>query len=817
MATAELTVAFGAKLDGLEVSLKRVTQQLGTLQTKVQDVQRSTQDSADRMAQSWSGAVDSVKKFAAAYVGLRGLGVARDLVLAVDDINSAFRRLQAITGTSLNSAQAAFNQLRTTAASTGQPLADVANQFQRFFVATSSLGATNDQVQALVRTLSGFAQLSGQGPQEAAAAITQLAQGLASGKLQGDELKSILENMPQLAVALARELGVTVGQLRQMGEEGRLTSANVFPALLRAAAGLNNQLQGLPLTIRQAWQVLSDQFVGLVAEIDRRIGASANIQRFLAGLGTMLSELRTRAAGTGEGAASADRIANLGREASAASEKLRELQGLIREAEGGSGSRTDPAAPAGGTSAAQGRGLARLRAQAAEQVAIIEDRNRRIQELNESAAAQEFTDNQNRIRAGEQQRIGEAALIRRQALEAANPRLKIEREFQEALARINTSGATRMVAAAREGAAAVAQVERELGEERLAAAVVRDRELQAAGAAGRAAAEAEEVRRRREAREARRAQREQDARVEEIAQAAGNTLSTLNRQYADWADSSDRAASNYTDFINRIKGGTESVATLFAAVTREAIAAATSMQQAGLNPQPAITRMNEELATLAERLRAAGVAGGTIDTELNAAGQRAGRALDGLAAKSEMTFKEIAKQGIQTFAKDLSDEIIDFATTGEQQFTKMAADFTKMIAKMILQLMILRAIRLGLGAVGLGDLVSGTQTRSFNPDATGIAEGGDSARGFSTGTGLSSYFTGVSAAMPYAEPASSDVTVNVINKAEGTATRQQERTNGLGGKEIDIYVEQIVTRGINSGRFDTAMGQSFGASRRGVV
>jgi len=60
-------------------------------------------------------------------------------------------------------------------------------------------------------------------------------------------------------------------------------------------------------------------------------------------------------------------------------------------------------------------------------------------------------------------------------------------------------------------------------------------------------------------------------------------------------------------------------------------------------------------------------------------------------------------------------------------------------------------------------------------------------------------------------------TVNVYNQAVGTTTRQQERNNGLGGKEIDIYIEQIVQRGITSGKFDAAMGQSFGASRAGRV
>jgi hypothetical protein len=62
-----------------------------------------------------------------------------------------------------------------------------------------------------------------------------------------------------------------------------------------------------------------------------------------------------------------------------------------------------------------------------------------------------------------------------------------------------------------------------------------------------------------------------------------------------------------------------------------------------------------------------------------------------------------------------------------------------------------------------------------------------------------------------------EVNVAVYNNSSNTTTRQQERTNGLGGKEVDIYIENVVRQGLMTGRYDNVMGQSFGASRRGVV
>ena len=60
----------------------------------------------------------------------------------------------------------------------------------------------------------------------------QLGQALASGRLGGDELKSILEGLPLVAEKIAKGLGVSTGELKKMGAEGLLTADKVFGALL---------------------------------------------------------------------------------------------------------------------------------------------------------------------------------------------------------------------------------------------------------------------------------------------------------------------------------------------------------------------------------------------------------------------------------------------------------------------------------------------------------------------------------------------------------------------------------------------------------
>lgn len=814
MATAELVVAFGAKIGDLEAKLQRVTTALGQLQTQVKATQDETSKGVSRMGESWQTAVRGVRAFTAAYAGLAGLRVAKDVVLAVDDINASFRRLQAITGSSIQGAASTFAELRTIAAQTGQPLADLTNQFQRFFVATSSIGATREQVSQLIRTLAGFAQLSGQGPQEAAAAITQLAQGLASGKLQGDELKSILENMPQLAVALSRELGVSVGELRKMGEEGRLTTDRVFPALLRAAATLQQQLNGLPLTIRQAWQVLSDRFVGLVAEIDRRIGASQYIQQFLAGLGTMAEALRVRVAGTGEGAAIDDRVANLSRQAAEATANLSRLENEIRRFSSDPAVRRayvqDPnrAAASGQTQAQLQQGIDRLRAE--------RDRlQTEIAGFQNEAGAQSYRIDPARAAQARAERTAQFNAQAREWSEAANPILKARREHGERMAAIERREAELTINQGRMTAAELTAAQRQVAQAREDSAKELAEAERSAGASGRAAAEAARVERERQAQEQRRLERDYRQGVEEIAEASGRSIASLIRQYREWGDTNGRAQSSYTAFMNEIKNGTEQSVTLFEAVRRAGEQAAVALVRSGQDPQPAIAAMTAELNRLKDALIALGVPAGQLGQQVADQVNIAQRTVDNAAQRSSKNFDDIKKSAVESLAKEASDSIIEFATTGEEKFAEVAENFVKMIAKMILNLLIFRAVVSGLGALGVTIPGLNLTGASYNPDATGVPSGAD-AQTRAGGSMLSPYFSGSTVPVAAASD-TGQVTVNVYNNAPNTKATAKETTDSMGNKRIEVLVEEIVRGSIASGKMDAIMQQSYGLSRPGRV
>lgn len=199
---------------------------------------------------------------------------------AGDAARAAVGRLASTLGDAGQAAEV-LERLRGTSRLTGVSLADSAALFQRFSIAAKDIGATSDQVLRLTEGIQKFGIVSGASAQETQAATQQIAQALASGRLQGDELRSVLENMPQFAQALARELGTSVGNLRQMGADGKLTADVVFPAMLRAVQGVDEAFARMPVTMARAQQqfgAASDQFL---AAIDKSIGLS---DKLIAGL-----------------------------------------------------------------------------------------------------------------------------------------------------------------------------------------------------------------------------------------------------------------------------------------------------------------------------------------------------------------------------------------------------------------------------------------------------------------------------------------------------------------------------------------------------
>lgn len=134
-------------------------------------------------------------------------------------------------------------------------------------------------------------QISGNTATEASAGMIQLAQALASGTLRGDELRSVLEQMPRVAEAIATGLGTTIGQLRKLGEQGKLTSDLVFKALISQSGRLDSEFKKLQPTISGSFSVLVGDLKLATAEFLKVTGTTDRLTKSIGALSAAIREL----------------------------------------------------------------------------------------------------------------------------------------------------------------------------------------------------------------------------------------------------------------------------------------------------------------------------------------------------------------------------------------------------------------------------------------------------------------------------------------------------------------------------------------------
>lgn len=314
-----------------ERALRTLTQaspQLASVQDGVQAKMRQTAQAMQQVQTSAGGLGSALGRggaigvgIAAATAGFHALDAAiGGIPRAGDAALSSIARLTAAIGSDIR-ARSIFQDLGAISRQTGVAVTDSAASFQRFAIAAQSIGTTNAQVVQLVEGFQKFGIVAGASTEEVKSATVQLGQALASGKLQGDELRSVLETMPQLAQALAKELGTSIGSLREMGSEGKLTSEVVMPALLRAVQGINTEFEKMPVSMARAQQQFDVSAQSFLAHIDQALGLS---QKLASILGVAAGSMDSIRQGLG-GSTRAERQVQLGQEAAEIQERLRTL------------------------------------------------------------------------------------------------------------------------------------------------------------------------------------------------------------------------------------------------------------------------------------------------------------------------------------------------------------------------------------------------------------------------------------------------------------------------------------------------------------
>lgn len=141
-----------------------------------------------------------------------------------------------------------------------------ATLYGRLERATRSAGTSTEDLAKLTTTINKGLVVSGATAEEASSTMIQLSQALASGVLRGEEFNSISENGSRLAVALADSLGVTVGQLRSMAAEGKLTTDVVVKGLLSQGDVIAKEFGNTIQTMGQAFQIAGNNITKFVGE-----------------------------------------------------------------------------------------------------------------------------------------------------------------------------------------------------------------------------------------------------------------------------------------------------------------------------------------------------------------------------------------------------------------------------------------------------------------------------------------------------------------------------------------------------------------------
>ncbi|KGB99190.1 phage tail tape measure protein [Burkholderia cepacia] len=237
-----------------------------------------------RAIEAARGSIRGYAEAAAAAFGVH------QLIEYADEWTNLSNRLKIVTRDQIDFAIAQGDVLRI-AQSTRQPLDATAELYQRIANNTSHLGLSIKQVGPLVETISKAVALSGVSADTARLGIVQLGQAFASGQLRGQDLKSVLEELPGVADAIARGMGKGTSELKALAEDGKLTVENLIDALKNAGSSTDALFGKVDMTVGQAMTRLQTEIIAYVGHANEATGASAKLAQSVVYVADHLDEI----------------------------------------------------------------------------------------------------------------------------------------------------------------------------------------------------------------------------------------------------------------------------------------------------------------------------------------------------------------------------------------------------------------------------------------------------------------------------------------------------------------------------------------------
>lgn len=301
-----LVVEFEARTNQLERSMERLQRRnaqamngiaqgsrrsLGQFERSISRTARTVDREAGRMSRAARSIENSFMGLSrAAAAGIIGGAAIHNIKQYADtwtQAGNAIKAASAITGLQTRS----LKDLNDIASDTRSGFEETVDLYARLVRSAYQVADSEQEIARATELVNKAFKAGGSAASEQAAGILQLGQALGSGFLQGDELRSLRENAPLIAKAIADEFGVTIGQLKQLGADGLLTSERVFKAILKGADDIERAFAATTPTIADTFTKLKNSTLEFVGALDKASGASIEVRKNLDGVVTEIDRI----------------------------------------------------------------------------------------------------------------------------------------------------------------------------------------------------------------------------------------------------------------------------------------------------------------------------------------------------------------------------------------------------------------------------------------------------------------------------------------------------------------------------------------------
>lgn len=241
---------------------------------------RSVANESKVLQAASTGLAGSFKSLAGVFSALTALFSAGAILKTAE----RFNQLSARVRNSLDDVaefSSTFKQLIDSSNRTGTSIDAVAQAFVRLRPAAAELGVTNDKLIKFNETFVKMGALAGATSEEVKNSMIQLSQGIASGALRGDELRSVMEQMPQVARTIAQSMGIPFQEFRKAAEEGKISAEAVFKAILDQADKVDEQFSKLPASIERSINRIVNSVTLFVGKFNDAVDITGSLAKIM--------------------------------------------------------------------------------------------------------------------------------------------------------------------------------------------------------------------------------------------------------------------------------------------------------------------------------------------------------------------------------------------------------------------------------------------------------------------------------------------------------------------------------------------------------